>query len=357
MRILHISDFGRRATGIGTVIERLLTEQTSLGHEVRIVNVTENIAYKHLDIMTCYEKADLENFIREWRPDAVLFHSIWIMPYIGFARVLKTNDIPYAIMMHGADSKENRKRSTIKKWGANVLMFNRFMKNASAVIYLSKTEEELCLSAKNNKNNVIIPNGCDEGEFNIDSIGIHTPVNIVYLGRIDKFHKGVDVLLDALGILKAQKFYEARVSFYANENDVDLQYLKDRLPELDGIAAYRGGVYGEDKCKVLREADAFVLTSRFEGMPMGVLEAISYGVPCILTPGTNMADDLRYVGAGWKAEFDAHSVAEKIKEAVADLNNHYCMHHEAAYNLSANYNWKRIAQMHIDLMNRISEKQ
>ena len=353
MKILHIAEFGKRASGIGTVVERLQKEQLALGHDVRIVTLSENIAYKHLELITCNTKGELEHYLSNWIPDAVLFHSIWAMPYIAFSKVLKNKKIPYAIMMHGADSKINRKSAPIKKWIANIIWFNRFMKDAAAVIYLSQTELDNCLSAKNNNHNVIIPNGCDKGEFDKNKIHLHHPVNIIFLGRLAKFHKGIDVLLDALEILKHQKYNDVKFSFYANENDVDLQYLKDRLPNLVGIANYCGGVYGVEKKKVLREADAFILTSRFEGMPMGVLEALSYGVPCILTPGTNMADDLNVAGAGWKAELNAQSIADKIIDAVNDLKKSYLLYHEAAYKLSDNYDWKKIAVQHVNLMGAI----
>lgn len=89
MKILHIAEFGKRASGIGTVVERLYKEQLVLGHDVRIVTIAENIAYKHLCLNTCCTKEDFEGFLNNWKPEAVLFHSIWAMPYIKFAKVLK----------------------------------------------------------------------------------------------------------------------------------------------------------------------------------------------------------------------------------------------------------------------------
>lgn len=354
MKILHIVEFGKRFTGIGTVVERLQKEQLALGHDVRIVSIAQNIAYRHLEITTCLNSGELNGFLSRWHPDAVLFHSIWALPYIKFAKVLKKSQIPYAIMMHGADSKANRQSAPLKKWIANFLWFNQFMKDAAAVVYLSQAEIDNCLSAKNNQNNVIIPNGCDEGLFDVERISINSPVNIIYLGRLTKFHKGIDVLLDALDILKAEKYHDVKISFYANENDIDLQYLLKRLSGLKGIATYCGSVYGDKKKQVLRDADAFILTSRFEGMPMGVLEAISFGIPCILTPGTNMADDLFSAGACWKTEFDSAAIARNIKIAVNDLKDNYRKYHQAAFDLSAIYDWKKIANMHIELMMKIS---
>ena len=60
-------------------------------------------------------------------------------------------------------------------------------------------------------------------------------------------------------------------------------------------------VYGDAKCKVLSDADLFCLTSRFEGHPIAVLEALSYGLPCLLTPGTNMAREVSVGKAGWSS--------------------------------------------------------
>lgn len=355
MKILHIVEFGKRFSGIGTVVERLQKEQLALGHDVRIVSIAENIAYRHLDITTCLNGRDFNDFLTRWQPDAVLFHSIWALPYIKFAKVLKKLQIPYAIMMHGADSKANRQSAPLKKWIANVLWFNHFMKDAAAVVYLCQAEIDNCLSAKNNQNNVIIPNGCDQGLFDAENICIHSPVNIIYLGRLTKLHKGIDVLLDALDILKTEKFHEAKISFYANENDIDLQYLLDRLSGLKDVATYCGSVYNDKKKQVLRDADAFILTSRFEGMPMGVLEAISYGIPCILTPGTNMSDELLAAGAGWKTEFNSYAIARNIKKAVNDLKENYRKYHQAAYTQSAIYDWKEIANKHVNLMMKISK--
>ena len=50
------------------------------------------------------------------------------------------------------------------------------------------------------------------------------------------------------------------------------------------------------------EFDLFIHTFRFEGHPIAVLEALSYGIPCLLTPGTNMAGEVEAAGLDglWK---------------------------------------------------------
>jgi len=355
MKILHIVEIGKRANGIGTVVEHLYKEQLQLGQDVRIVTINQNIAYQHLEIITCISQKEFDDFIFQWHPDTVLFHSIWAMQYIKFAKSLKRQQIPYAIMLHGADSKVNRQSAPFKKWLVNTLWFNRFMHDAKALIFLSKEEENNCLSAKKNKTTVVIPNGCDKREFSEDRLCHNEPINIIFLGRFAKFHKGIDVLLDALEILKTQGYNGATVRFYGNKNDIDFQYLKDRLPALKGIATYCGRVYGPEKEQVLQDADALILTSRFEGMPMSVLEALSYGVPCILTPGTNMAEDIESSGAGWKAQFNPQSVADTIVQAGYELRRNYVYYHKAAYTLSLKYDWRESAVRHVRLMEKITK--
>lgn len=70
--------------------------------------------------------------------------------------------------------------------------------------------------------------------------------------------------------------------------------------------------YGEDKWRHFLTCDVFVHTSRTEGIPTAVMEAMALGRPCLVTPQTNMA---RIVceGGGWKCQGDPTSIAEAIK--------------------------------------------
>lgn len=353
MKILHIAEFGLRKTGIGTVVERLHLEQSKLGHDVRIATTSENLAYKHLQITNVSNPSNLELLLTEWAPDAVMFHSIWCMPYIKMAKILKNRKIPYAVMMHGANSVENYKKNRLKKWVANTLFFNRFMRDAATIVYLSHKEYENCVSRKVNNQYAIIPNGCDMVDIDVNAKKPNKPFKIIYLGRLMIHHKGLDYLFDALDILKQRNFKEATFQFYGNENDVDIEIIKERLKNLEGLASYEGPAYGDKKIEVLSNADAFILTSRYEGMPMGVLEALTYGVPCILSPGTNMSRDIVAAGAGWETVLSANNIADTIVQAVDDLKLDYHKLCNSAYSMSKFYDWKKIAQSSIELMQGI----
>ncbi len=62
----------------------------------------------------------------------------------------------------------------------------------------------------------------------------------------------------------------------------------DALDAVDVV--FFGPAFGEEKEALLRSADAFILPSFSEGLPMSVLEAWSYGLPVVMTPDCNLPE-------------------------------------------------------------------
>jgi glycosyltransferase involved in cell wall biosynthesis len=57
-------------------------------------------------------------------------------------------------------------------------------------------------------------------------------------------------------------------------------------------------VFGREKEALLDSAFVFVHTSRWEGMPFAVIEALATGCPVLVTPATNLGDYVEGFGAG-----------------------------------------------------------
>jgi len=72
-----------------------------------------------------------------------------------------------------------------------------------------------------------------------------------------------------------------------------------------------GPAFGDDKKSLLRGADAYVLPSFSEGLPMSVLEAWSYRLPVVMTPECNLPEGFA-ADAALRIETGAESIAQGL---------------------------------------------
>ena len=79
--------------------------------------------------------------------------------------------------------------------------------------------------------------------------------------------------------------------------------------------AFVGPVFGDEKDALLRRADAFILPSFSEGLPMAVLEAWAYGLPVLMTDHCNLPEGFRE-GAALRLGTDVESIAEGMRELL-----------------------------------------
>lgn len=215
--------------------------------------------------------------------------------------------------------------------------------------------QEYCNSTIRDLNSkcVIIPNGTEcvannSTHYNSDVI------NLIYLGRIDRNHKGLDILISALKILNDNQLSNhIHCSFYGRGSKYEMNWLKSEIEKLGAIANFNGPVYGEDKEKAYQKANIFILTSRYEGFPMSILESLSYGVPCIITPMTNVSDIILKHDCGWIALLDPINIAQTILYAAKDYNNRKEILSQNSINAIKKYNWGDIAKQSISAYSNI----
>ena len=76
---------------------------------------------------------------------------------------------------------------------------------------------------------------------------------------------------------------------------------------------------------------------------MALLEALSYGIPCLVTKGTNMGDEIKQENAGWVADTNS----ESVKVAFLNLLDHldFAEKSNNAYKLAEKYSWDSIAAL------------
>ena len=113
-----------------------------------------------------------------------------------------------------------------------------------------------------------------------------TSVRMVFLSNLLE-SKGVLVLLDALVLLQQRRCQFVCDIIGAESAEISKERLSEEIyrRNLDGVAIYKGCLYGEDKAQELNDADIFVFPTYYanECFPLVLLEAMAYGLPCIST--------------------------------------------------------------------------
>ena len=290
-------------------------------------------------------------------PDIVIFQGFNFLEHARFARDLRHNNIPYIIVPRGSlahDAIHNH--AWFKKWIAHKLLLNRYVKNAAAIQYLTR-EEKWESGNYWNTNDFILGNGFSNDR--VKSVFSKDCIKGLFIGRLDMYHKGIDILIEAVErVADKMRQNHFSIDFYGPEK-YDYVKIKDIISSkrLNDILYVSGPIAGEDKTDALLNADLFVLTSRFEGHPMGLIEALSYGLPTMVTIGSNMMEKIKTHNAGWVAEKnDKESLALCIERIIAEKNE-LATKGANARKLSMEYDWRTNAlQLHHVLERIITKK-
>jgi glycosyltransferase involved in cell wall biosynthesis len=141
---------------------------------------------------------------------------------------------------------------------------------------------------------------------------------LLFLGRLDPWHKGIDHLLEAVAL--ARREVTNIVLFLVGP---EKKRYSSQIPKLIAKLGIRenvvlvGPLYDPlEKYSALASADLFVLTSRFEGFPLTVLEAMACGTPVLVTKGTNAGGMLASNNAGIVCEGRPEDIAGAIVKAA-----------------------------------------
>lgn len=350
MNILYISMLnGKKSAGVSYSIPAQINSQSQFDN-VFWYNINHIPKSKIINGEKCYNLEDYPSLeISKLpspfnKPDLVIFEGVYFYKYIKLSKECKKNGLPYIIIPRSSLTKNAQKKKAIKKIIGNLLFFNSFIKGARAIQYLTY-KEYIESGDKWNERYIIIPNGI-EPKKKTKTYSQSQEIRGTFIGRADSYQKGIDLLLDACMLLKDELIkHNCKIDIFAPNSREDKDNIQEMISirELDGIVFKHDGVYGIEKEEVLLNSDFFVLTSRFEGHPMGLIEALSYGLPCLVTEGTNMGDEIRQEDAGWVADCSVESIADALMKMLNDRNK-FCIKSQNALKLSKKYNWSEIAK-------------
>lgn len=280
------------------------------------------------------------------RPHLVVFHSTYIPAHAALAARLRKAAIPYVICPRGGMTRYAQGFRSWKKRLANLLFFNKMVAHAAALNCLTPGEAEA--SGGWNRPVFVVGNGIRiPAASRLAWPGRSPGLRLVFIGRLHLQYKGLDMLLDACGMARSElRRAGAAVEVYGPDCRGSTKWLTAQIARLQlrNLVTLHGPVTGEAKMSLLGQADVFLHPSRSEGHPLAVLEALACGVPCLLTPVTNMADEVARAGAGWKVEPSPAAVAAGLKQVVTVDRKQLAQAGAKARRLAVEkYSWDKIA--------------
>lgn len=224
--------------------------------------------------------------------DVLVLHSGWVWHNVQAAAAARRLGVPYVLEPRGAYDPHivARRRQVKRMWWAAL---ERKVVERSLAIHVFFEPERAHLDAIGYRGPVVVaPNGVDlpsDGGWDGGTGGY-----LLWLGRFDPDHKGLDILIKAVQALPADERPPIQL------RGPDWRGRKAAVAGLIGRLnlgkwiTVDEAVYGPEKRSVLRRARGFVYPSRWDACPNSVLEAVSLGIPSLVTPyplGRDLAAD------------------------------------------------------------------
>ncbi len=182
--------------------------------------------------------------------------------------------------------------SEFKDWYENCdkkikLKVNKLLKDCKAVIVLGDEWKHRILEIEKETNTIILNNTVSVPDIKVE--WNEKRCQVIFLGVLIK-RKGVSDLIDAIEILKKQNKL-SNIHFVIAGDGEEMEQLQKRVEnlKLSDVVSFVGWVENSTKEDLIKNSQVMVLPSYNEGLPISVLEALSYGMPVIATDVGDMS--------------------------------------------------------------------
>lgn len=349
--------------GVETHCEELFPRIAAMGHDVTIIRrspyVTDDNripSYKGVRLIDVKapRKKSLEAIIHTFRavlkarslhPDVLHVHAIGPALLVPFARLL---GMKVVMTNHGPDYDR-------QKWGRlakAVLRTGERMgtRCSNAVIVISTVIADILRTKYGRTDTDLIFNGVNrpvksKSKSWLEEWGVADRPYIVAIGRFVK-EKGFHDLIEAYAKSDLQERYALVIAGDTDHEDEYSLSLKKQAHEAGVVLT--GFIKGEKLNQLMTNASLFVMPSYHEGLPIALLEAMSYDLDVVVSniPANrlNILEDGDFFSTG-----DTGALAEAMTRKLAEAST------PRTYDLSA-YDWDKIASQTVEVYNRVVSK-
>ena len=248
--------------------------------------------------------------------DVLILHEGWVISNLVAARAARRAGVPYVIVPHGvyepgimAHLKPPRRiRRFVERW---------ILERAAAVHVFFPSEEPILRAvAPRIWSLIVAPLGFDVGEASWTGGGGY----LAWIGRFDPDHKGLDVLIDAVARLESAD--RPTVELRGPDFNGGYGRTQAQIKRL-GLGAWvrtEGPVAGAAKAAFLERSDGYLMSSRWEGYGIALVENLAIGAPCLVSDTIHIAAPIAAADAAILAPPTAAGLAEGIgRLRAADL--------------------------------------
>lgn len=277
------------------------------------------------------------------RPDVIHYHAEG--PCV-MLRLANWFGIRTVATIHGLDWQR-------AKWGRFASWYLKFGERTAArcadeVVVLSRNMQRYFRDTYGRETR-FIPNGIERSEpVRADIItqryGLEKDGYILFLGRIVP-EKGVHYLIEAFKRLDADK--KLVIAGGASDSSEYYEQIQSAAAS-DSRIILTGFVEGRMLRELYSNAYVYVLPSDLEGMPMSLLEAMSYGCCCLVSDIPECTEVVEDHAAVFR-HGDVDDLGRQLSMLVTDRERVVAMREQAAEYICSKYSWESVTDQTLRL--------
>lgn len=357
MKIIQVMpDFG--LAGAETMVENLSCSLAAEGHDILVISffdlhtaITERIENKGIKIEYLCKKrgfdpsivSKMRKIVRAYQPDVIHTHR-YVLPYVFLASMeLKVKRVH---TVHNIAQKEQTKAGK----NINKVLFRHFNVVPVALSEeVQKTIQEVY--GLPTTRIPIVFNGIDLSRCTVkESYTKIETFTILHIGRFMDV-KNHELLLRSFARFKG-RHSDARLQLLGDgELKENMMHLAVQLDIADAVefAGLQSDVY-----PWLHNADVFILPSKFEGMPMTLIEAMGTGLPIIASDVGGIPDMLTNQKEGLLIASKEENILEALELIYSDEEKRKYLGRNAL-DKSAAFSAKTMAKKYADIYANMSK--